>query len=388
MGKTILVALEHHFVKHPEGVFTDLAFAYDYWQEYLEIFDSVMVVARIEETSEKPEGLKRADGKGVTFFPIYNYQGGTSFIKNFPKISRQAGKATKKASHYLLRTGTIGVMVWIWLMLKRKRYAMECMGHVKEGLNTERPKTLFYKILSDMTHTICKLQARFAQCSSYTSEFLRRTYPCRKRDVEFIFSGVRLTADLLAGARKAETFTAKPFVFVSVGRLGLQKGHAWLVESAAELAKKTGSGEWKLNIVGPGPQIPVLKARVKELGLEDKVEIVGGVAWGPELFRCLDDSHLFVLPSLTEGMPRALIEGMARGLPAIGADTGGIPELLEKEDLVAVGDIAGLADKMIEVMSNPDRLAEMSARNFRRAKDFRVDLTKIKKLAFWQYIKG
>jgi len=89
-------------------VFTDLAFAYDYWQEYLEIFDSLMVVARIDETSGKPEGLKRADGKGVRFFAIPDYKGGGSFIKKLPKVFWQAGQATKQASHYILRASNVG----------------------------------------------------------------------------------------------------------------------------------------------------------------------------------------------------------------------------------------------------------------------------------------
>jgi len=382
----LLVALEHHFVKCPQGVFTDLAFAYDYWQEYLEIFDSVMVVARVEEMSEKPEGLKRADGEGVEFFPIFNYQGGSSFIKNFPKIFKQASEATKKASHYLLRAGMVGAIVWLRLIMKHKQYAMECMGHVQEGLSTERPKTVFYKIVSSLTHAICKLQIHFAQCSSYTSEFLRRTYPCKKRNIEFVFSGVRLTDDVITSARTKIFFKNKPFKFLSIGRVELQKGHAWLVNAAIELAKQKGLPPWTLDIVGPGSQIAALTERVEKFGLADRVRIVGGVPFGEELFSYIDKSHLFILPSLTESMPRALIEGMARGIPAIASNTGGIPELLSDEDLVEVGDISGLAKKMVKCMTEPSRLTLMSARNFERAQDFKVEISKARKLAFWRYI--
>jgi glycosyltransferase involved in cell wall biosynthesis len=94
-----------------------------------------------------------------------------------------------------------------------------------------------------------------------------------------------------------------------------------------------------------------------------------------------------VLPSLTEGMPRSLIEAMARGIPAIGSNTGGIPELLPKQALVSVEDVGALADKIVEFMSNPDRLVKMSNYNFRKAQDYRIERTKSEKLAFWNYIK-
>lgn len=46
----LLVVLEHHFVRCPKGVFTDLAFAYDYWQEFLKVFDEIIVTTRVENS--------------------------------------------------------------------------------------------------------------------------------------------------------------------------------------------------------------------------------------------------------------------------------------------------------------------------------------------------
>ncbi|MHC5074071.1 MAG: glycosyltransferase, partial [Planctomycetota bacterium] len=340
----LLVALEHHFVRTSDGIYTDLAFAYDYWQEYLGIFGSVLVVARIEESDKEPVGLKKANGEGVEFFALPDHRGGRSFIKNFPKVFWLAGKATKQADYFLLRAGKIGFIVWLWLIFRRKKYAMECMGHVKEGLAAERPKTLFYKTLSSINHYLCRIQVRFAQCSSYTSQFLRKSYPCKKRNLEFVFSGVRLTEDLITSPRQKNFFKIEPFRIVSIGRVERQKGHQWLLRAAGQLAQKNDLPGWSIDIVGPGSQIPNLKRQAKELRIEDKVKIVGGVKWGDELFGYIDRAHLFVLPSLTEGMPRSLIEAMARGIPAIGSNTGGIPELLPKQALVSVEDVGALAD--------------------------------------------
>jgi phosphatidyl-myo-inositol dimannoside synthase len=87
----------------------------------------------------------------------------------------------------------------------------------------------------------------------------------------------------------------------------------------------------------------------------------------------LDRADLFVLPSRQEGLPRALLEAMARGLPALSTPVGGIPELLAACDLVPVGDAAALADRIAKWARSPRRLAEAARRNLARARDFHED---------------
>ena len=77
----------------------------------------------------------------------------------------------------------------------------------------------------------------------------------------------------------------------------------------------------------------------------------------------LGRADLFVLPSLTEGLPRALLEAMARGLAAVGTAVGGIPELLPPDCLVPPRNAAALARLVREVMTKPDTLEAMAQRN-------------------------
>jgi glycosyltransferase involved in cell wall biosynthesis len=115
--------------------------------------------------------------------------------------------------------------------------------------------------------------------------------------------------------------------------------------------------------------------------------LLGTVPWGEELFRYLDEADLFVLPSLTESMPRSLIEAMARGLPAIGSDVGGIKELLPEEYRVAPKNYNALAGKIAEVIDDPERLAMMSQTNFLKAMEYKLEIMNQQKLEFWQYIR-
>lgn len=103
--------------------------------------------------------------------------------------------------------------------------------------------------------------------------------------------------------------------------------------------------------------------------LPPRIRFMGHVTGDP-VRQILDSSDLFVLPSRTEGLPRALIEAMARGLPCIGSAVGGIPELIDTSEMVPPGDPAALAAKIQEVLKDPLRMETLSRRNLWTAREY------------------
>ena len=81
----------------------------------------------------------------------------------------------------------------------------------------------------------------------------------------------------------------------------------------------------------------------------------------------LDQADLFCMPSHTEGLPRALVEAMARGVPAIGTRVGGIPELLPDEQMVEPGSPAALAVLISALVGSAERLNRASLFGWERA---------------------
>ncbi|MGC8791760.1 MAG: glycosyltransferase [Bryobacteraceae bacterium] len=113
------------------------------------------------------------------------------------------------------------------------------------------------------------------------------------------------------------------FRLVTVARLDPIKDFANLLRAVALAAPALpGLSLW---IVGDGPERPRLEKLITELGLRNRVELLGERSdVGPWLAR----SHVFVLSSLSEGVPIALLEAMAVGLPAIVTEVGGMPEVI------------------------------------------------------------
>ncbi|QDU37862.1 Alpha-D-kanosaminyltransferase [Maioricimonas rarisocia] len=112
-------------------------------------------------------------------------------------------------------------------------------------------------------------------------------------------------------------------VLVSVGRLHPQKGYDLLIEAIEPLLAK--ESPWHLLIVGEGPTRPDLERQVRDAGLEERIHLPGYRDDVPAILAAAD---AFVLASRWEGMPNAVLEAMAAGLPVLATDVEGIDELL------------------------------------------------------------
>lgn len=157
------------------------------------------------------------------------------------------------------------------------------------------------------------------------------------------------------GARqKSDVFDCPPDAFVvgSVGWLTDIKGHRYLVEAVARLIQEF--PQLQLVIVGSGGLGPSLERLAAELGIPRVLHLVGHRA---DVEVCLSAMDLFVLPSLNEGMGRALVEAMAAGLPVIATKVGGVPALIDHDRtglLVPPADSAALADALRLLLRRPE----------------------------------
>jgi glycosyltransferase involved in cell wall biosynthesis len=143
----------------------------------------------------------------------------------------------------------------------------------------------------------------------------------------------------------------------------------------------------QLRVIGHGQYRPELEDRVGQLGLKQHIQFLGQLPAGPAVRDQLDQADKFVLPSLTEGLPPALIEAMARTLPCIGSTVGGIPKLLPSEDMIVPGDAVRLARKNTEVVTKPRRMAHMSARNLEHAHNYSDALLEERRRVFDQHVR-
>ena len=98
----------------------------------------------------------------------------------------------------------------------------------------------------------------------------------------------------------------------------------------------------ELVLIGDGHNAPSLQRLAEHEGVEDIVRFAGHLSAADEVRAELDNAHIFLLTSRVEGLSRALVEAMARSMPAVATRVGGNAELLDDSWLIEIGDHKGL----------------------------------------------
>ncbi len=157
------------------------------------------------------------------------------------------------------------------------------------------------------------------------------------------------------GADSFPNFPVSQFpTLLYVGRLSPEKGAHVLIDALPQMLKRL--PQLRLRLIGEGSQQHSLRDVVNQNGLNEHVEFVGAVPHH-ELPRYYAEADALVIPSLSEGLPKVLPEALACGLPVVGTQVGGIPEVVQNGYnglLVPPSDPHALADAVVAVLSRSD----------------------------------
>lgn len=156
-----------------------------------------------------------------------------------------------------------------------------------------------------------------------------------------------------------------PARLLFVGRVVYQKGIDLLLAALAGLTMP----EWHLTIVGDGPRRAELAAQAEQLGIAPRVNFAGWKS-GAELAAAYAQANLFAYASRHEGMPNALLEAMASGLPAVATRIAGNEELVVPSEtglLVPAEDVAALRGALVTLMADPAQRQRYGAAARKRA---------------------
>jgi glycosyltransferase involved in cell wall biosynthesis len=155
-------------------------------------------------------------------------------------------------------------------------------------------------------------------------------------------------------------FCKDGFVIGTIARLSEEKGLIHLVDALRILSRHNAAV--KAVIVGEGPQRQFLEAMANDAGLTGRILFAG---YRDYAYNYLSHFRVFVLPSLTEGLPITILEAMQAEVPIIASRVGGIPSVLENGKtgiLVEPGNPNALADAINQVLSDPQGSIQMGKR--------------------------
>ena len=150
-----------------------------------------------------------------------------------------------------------------------------------------------------------------------------------------------------------------------MGRLWPEKGVNHLLEAVAALQNRF--PDMQLVLAGDG-DLPAIQNQAQTLGLDHRLRLTGWVA-DQQKQALLHQATVLVLPSMAEGMPMAVLEAMAAGIPVIATAVGGIPDMLARGGGMTypAGNAFELMQQLDYILSNPDQARQIGARGYRVA---------------------
>ena len=401
---TVVIVSEHRLVQLPDGsVFGESG--YDFWRRYLDVFDSVRLVCRVAKRQDDVPRLVRVDGPGVTVIPVPYYLGPAAYLRVRKKVRRAVVGAFSPGDAVILRVGShLATTLVTHLRRIGAPYGVEVVGDPHDVFApgvVNHPLRPFFRWWFVRQQ---KRQCEEACAVAYVTErTLQRRYPCGKftvgvsdvdvhpeasdknRVLTTHYSSIDLAPIDFATRIKSAGSTA--LQLITVGSLSqLYKGVDTVIRATAE-ARRQGV-DLRLTVVGDGKYRTYLEDLARKEGLNGHVHFTGALPGHQAVKHELDRADLFVLASRTEGLPRALIEAMARGLPCIASAVGGIPELLPNEDMVPPGRPSELSKKITQVIADTARRERMSARNIVKALEFREDILRARRIEFYRHVRN
>lgn len=364
----VIVAGEYRLYRGPDGHhYAESVFSHDFWERYLDVFDEVLVVARVTPTADVA-ALIRVDGPRVSVWEMPYYVGLAGYVRAWRTLRRAAAAVGHHEGAVVLRVpGAIGTALATAIPASRP-YALEVVGDPAEVFSkgvVEPPlrRLLRWKAVRDLRR-LCRRAVAVAYVSRYE---LEPRYPASPGTPTFAYS---------SAAMPEEAFSARPRGFptplrslIAIGSMDqMYKGFDVLIRCLPDLLGAT--PELRLTLVGGGRHRGELEALVRELGVGEAVQFTGVVKDPAEIRRLLDGADLFVSASRTEGLPRTVIEAHARGVPCVGTRVGATPELLRDEDMCPPDDESQLGSLIAKRIKDPDWAMQESARAWAQARRY------------------
>jgi len=406
---TVGVVLEQRYYRTPDGhIWTPSLGDYSFWKRYLVQFDRVLAIARVKDLPHTQGTWKRANGPGVEFAPVPWYIGPRQYLGRMFAVRRALKHAARSCDAIILRIPShLANCLEHELSKERRPYAVEAVGDPDNQFAPRATEHWLRPLYRWWFARRMRTQCLRASAVAYVTEnALQRHYPpfpeihssreARRTLVtirdgqwpKFVtrYSTVDLPATAFGRSLNRADLVRREFDIITVGSLAQPyKGIDVLLRAIAH--NEMCGFPISAIIIGDGRYRERLEVLSKRLALTGRVTFTGELPGAPAVRSFLDRSRLFVLSSRAEGLPRAMIEAMARGLPCIGTEIGGIPELLPRDSLVPPDDFVALAAKLRTVLRDLSTLVQWSARNLKCSMNYRAEHLEPRRAVFYWHVR-
>ena len=261
--------------------------------------------------------------------------------------------------------------------LRRKRIALGVRQDFPTYVRTRHPGRRLVHLAGDLLESSYRLLARRAPTVVVGPDLASNF--SRARHLLAISVSLVRDSDIVDPAEAAGRPWNGERTVLSVGRLETEKNPLLLADVLARLMRNPAqaaeppasghAGDWRFLICGEGPMEDELRGRLRELGVEDRAELLGYLPIHGGLMDRFRSVNAFLHVSWTEGMPQVLLEAFAAGTPVVATAVGGVPEAAgDAALLIPPGDPGAAATALSRIAAEPELRAQLVRKGIERVR--------------------
>ncbi|MEF2093908.1 glycosyltransferase [Bacillus sp. CFBP9009] len=372
----LVFAHDHIFYKFNNQYYSTGGLSKEMLERYTSVFEEVIVISRQRQINKYNDKLTLASTDRVKFVEVPNFKTISNISKVF-EAHRIINNEIRSCDSLIARLpSSIGSLAISKAKKYKKPYLVEVVACPWDAFWNHSIKG---KIVAPYMYLKTKKIVRDTNYSVYvTNEFLQRRYPTKGKSVSCSNVALNEFENTILDNRLKKIDEIKTDSKIVIGTTAAidvrYKGQQYIIEALGKL-KKQGITNFEYQLVGGGNQ-KYLDKIAKRFDVEDQVKFLGSLP-NYRVFEWLETIDIYSQPSRQEGLPRALIEAMSKGLPAFGARTAGIPELIEEKYIFSNkrSNINEICEILLSI--NKEDLAYQAKRNFEEA--MKYDKEKIEK---------
>lgn len=386
----LLVATDAHIYQTPDGKHWCTAiYFYSFWQRYLNIFDSVRIVARVKKVPKKEEKYKLVDGDGVEIFPIPFYQGPKQLAMKYISIQCALKNVANGCDVAIFRMPSQTAQMTYRHIKKNMPIGGEIVYDPTDDINNKKNPIIIRMLDKRISHNLKNFCKAANGVSYVTKKTIQENYPSYSRihgedteHFETYYSTITLSDDAFCQPREYKNLKKLRIVHSNVSMNSERKGEKTVIYALKEIRNR--GVDASVTFIGDGSMRKTFEESAKKLGVEEYVDFLGLLPSPAEVRNVLNHSDIFVFPSQAEGLPRGIIESMAVGLPVLSTPVGGIPELIDEKYLFDPLDYMAFSDMLVHLFNNPEELEEMSGKNYNNSLQFKNSILQCKRDEFYK----
>lgn len=366
--------------------FSQGAFPYSLWRErFLPHCNELIILGRDGAPLKAKQNMQLplSSGPNTQHILLPNVNTPIKRLQNIIKTKKHILELVTQASHIIIRgPSEFGMIAAHYARKQGKPYAVEMSGCAFD--HTWHHGHWAGKLYAPIKYMRARKMVCHATQTIYVTEhFLQKRYPC-KGSVSNA-SNVEIEIVPVEALKRRITKIKNPARLLKIGMIANYgnklKGLHIAIKALASANKDL--PPWELHILGQGnPQ--QWNKLIKQYALEDKIIFHPPIPGGQTVLDWLDDKDIYIQPSLHEGLPRAVIEAMSRGLPCLASNTGGTPELLSPQAIHKKGDYKLLRNQLVALVNNKHLQEQQAQENFKTAQNYSSTKLSKKRAAFWK----